>query len=56
MRRILKVLFKRKVLHVKPYYVLLYSSLHIGPRSYTSVQHSSQMFGGLSLDGWILYH
>lgn len=52
-RRILKVLFKPKVLYVKPYYILLYSVVHIGPRSYASVQHSSQMFAGLSLDGWI---
>lgn len=53
MRRILKIFFKPKVLYVKPYYILLYTSVHIGPRSYTSVQHSSQMFAGLSLVGWI---
>lgn len=53
MRRILKILFKPKVLYVKPYYILLYTSIHIGPRSYASVQYSSQIFAGLSLVGLI---
>lgn len=53
MRRILKVFFKPKVLYVKPYYILLCTSVHIGPRSYPPGQHSSQMFAGLSLVGWM---
>lgn len=48
MRRMKKVLLKAKVLHVKPCYTLLYSSIHIGPRSYASVQCSSVLFAGLS--------
>lgn len=53
MRRMLKVLLKAKVLHVKPCYTLLYSSVHIGPRSKASVQRPSVLFAGLSPEGYI---